>query len=120
MSKRKSTHGAIKSLLLWLVIIVLFITIFNSFGPKQDKSAKVTYSSFIDAVDKGDITDVTIEEKSITATKKNKEKISTYMPLVDQNLLSKLMEKDVNVLVSLKRNKVYLCISLLVGSQCCF
>lgn len=71
---------------------------FSNFGPKQVGAEKLTYSQFIQAVDKGDISSVAIEERNITATKRdNTTKITTYMPMDDQSLLPHLINKGVDV-----------------------
>lgn len=90
-------NSAIKNLLLWLVIAVVLIVIFNNYGPKQPGAERVAYSQFVQAVDKGDIVSVTIEEHNINAVKKDNTKIATYMPLNDQNLLSNLIQKGIDV-----------------------
>ena len=90
-------NSAIKNLFLWLIIAVVLIVIFSNYGPKQTGVEKIAYSQFIQAVDKGDIASVAIEEHNINAVKKDNTKISTYMPLEDQNLLPRLMQKEVDV-----------------------
>ncbi|HBC71744.1 MAG TPA: ATP-dependent metalloprotease, partial [Coxiellaceae bacterium] len=90
-------NSAIKNLFLWLMIAVVLIVIFSNYGPKQVGVERIAYSQFIQAVDKGDITSVTIEEHNINAVKKDNTKINTYMPLEDQNLLLRLMQKGVDV-----------------------
>lgn len=90
-------NSAIKNLLLWLVIVGVLIVVFNNYSPKQVGAEKIDYSQFIQAVDKGDITSVTIEAHNINAVKKDKTKVITYMPLEDQNLLPKLMQKGIDV-----------------------
>lgn len=87
----------IKNLLLWLIIAVILILVFNNFAPKQLGAEKLTYSQFVQEVDKGSVANVTIEERNISAVKKDNKKIVTYMPLDDQNLLPELMKKGVDV-----------------------
>ena len=86
-----------KNLFLWIVIAVILITVFNNFGPKQPTAEKLTYSKFLQAVDSGNITNVSIESRDITATTRNNSKITTYMPVEDQSLLNRLMAKNVDV-----------------------
>jgi len=57
-----SMNSAIKNLFLWLMIAVVLIVIFSNYGPKQTAVEKIAYSQFIQAVDKGDIASVAIEE----------------------------------------------------------
>lgn len=90
-------NSAIKNLLLWLMIAVVLIVIFSNYGPKQTSIEKIAYSQFIQAINKGDISSITIEERNINAVKKDKTKIATYMPLDDQSLLPSLIQKGVDV-----------------------
>ena len=90
-------NSALKNLFLWLIIAVILITVFSNFGPKQADVARVTYSQFVQAVDKGDITSVSIEERNINAVKRDNTKVTTYMPLDDQSLLSRMLAKGIDV-----------------------
>ncbi|MDR1057680.1 MAG: ATP-dependent zinc metalloprotease FtsH [Coxiellaceae bacterium] len=90
-------NSAIKNLFLWLIIAVILIVIFSNYGPKSDGAEKVAYSQFIQAVENGEIKSVTVETHNINAVKKDNTKVTTYMPLEDQNLLPRLMQKGIDV-----------------------
>lgn len=92
-----SLNNVLKNILLWVVIIVAIIAIFNNFGPHQANAEKQTYSQFLQAIDKGEVTSVEVDNRNITATKKDNTKLTTYMPLEDQGLLNKLVAKGVEV-----------------------
>ena len=87
----------LKNLLLWLIITVILVTVFNNFGPKSTDVSHVPYSQFIQQIDQGDILTVKIDDRDITATKRDKSKISTYMPILDRDLLPKLLQKGIDV-----------------------
>lgn len=87
----------IKNLLLWLVIAVILIYVFSSFGPRREIAQKYSYSEFMQTVDKGDVKNVVIDDRNIQGTLKNNTQFTTYMPMDDQNLLSDLMKNDVDV-----------------------
>lgn len=87
----------LKNLFLWLIIAVILITIFTNFGPKNPQAEKLTYTQFLQAVERGDVTSVTIEDRNITAVKHDNSKIITYIPITDQNLLPELVKKGVEV-----------------------
>ena len=90
--------NAIKSFVVWLLVVVLLVVIFSNSGQKLTGNDKeITYSAFIKEVDGGNISSVNIEANSITATKKDKVKVKSYIPLRDQNLLEKLISKDIEV-----------------------
>ncbi len=90
-------NSAIKNLLLWLLIAVILIVIFNNYGQKPASVDKVPYSKFVQEVDAGNISSVNIETRDITAITKNKSKITTYIPLEDHTLLPSLIKKGIDV-----------------------
>jgi cell division protease FtsH len=90
-------NSVIKTLVLWLAIVVIIIVVFSNYGPKQASVDKIAYSQFIQEVEQNNIKSVTIETNSINAVKKDDTKVNTFMPLADQNLLPKLMQKGIDV-----------------------
>ncbi|HVV68706.1 MAG TPA: ATP-dependent zinc metalloprotease FtsH [Gammaproteobacteria bacterium] len=86
-----------KNLLLWLIVGIILITVFSNFGPRRETGQRLTYSQFLQAVDQGNVTSVTIENQSITGTTRSNTTFTTYMPIQDQYLLGELMKKGVNV-----------------------
>lgn len=87
----------LKNLLLWLTIAIILIVVFSNFGPKQVGVEKLTYSQFLQEVDKGNVTNVSIDERTIYADERGNKKVTTYMPIDDQNLLPQLIKKGVDV-----------------------
>lgn len=87
----------IKNLLLWLVIAVFLIVVFSNFGHERPTTTKITYSEFLQAVDKGEVSSVVIDNRNIDAVMRNNTKLSSYIPLEDQYLLSELLKKGVSV-----------------------
>ena len=88
----------LKNLLLWSLIVAIVITVFSNFGPKPTTSSHpLTYSAFLKEVEKGDVVSAVIRERDIEAVKKDNTRITTYLPMADQNLLKQLMDKGVNV-----------------------
>jgi cell division protease FtsH len=86
-----------KNLLLWVVIGVILVAIFSSLGPRQAMGQKLTYSQFLQNVDRGDVSSVMIENQSITGLSKDNTPFTTYMPIPDQYLLGGLIKKGVSV-----------------------
>lgn len=86
-----------KNLLLWVVIGVILVAIFSSLGPHQAVGQKLSYSQFLQNVDKGDVSSVMIENQSITGLSKDNTSFTTYMPIPDQYLLGSLVKKGVSV-----------------------
>ncbi len=86
-----------KNLLLWIIIGVILMVIFSSLGPRQVEGQKLSYSQFLQSVDKGDVSNVTIENQTITGISRDGSSFTTYMPIPDQYLLGELVKKGVNV-----------------------
>jgi cell division protease FtsH len=87
----------LKNLFLWLLIAVILIVIFSNFGPRKEAAQQLTYSTFLQQVDKGDIKSAVISDRTITAVTKEDKQITTYIPIQDQYLLGELIKKGVNV-----------------------
>lgn len=82
-----------KNLILWLVIAVVLMSIFQGFGPSDTNTRSYAYSEFVSDVNRGDVREVSINEaqKMITATKRSGEKVNTVMPSQDPDLLNDLL-----------------------------
>lgn len=87
----------IKNLLLWLIIAVILITVFSNFGPKKTAAERLSYSEFLQAVQQGQVSGVTITDHTIEGALHNNKTFTTYMPIEDQTLIPTLMQKGVNV-----------------------
>ena len=85
----------IKNILIWAVIAVILVIIFNNFGPRQPVTEKLSYSEFINQLDKGNIASVMISNKNVTGALQSRKTFSTYIPLEDKDLLPELLKKDV-------------------------
>ena len=87
-----------KNLLLWLIIAVVLMTVFNNFNNHQTAPKDMEYSQFYTQLNNGQIDKVTIEGRVITGTTKANEKFSTYSPETDNRLLiGDLLKNGVNV-----------------------
>ncbi|MDC9594014.1 ATP-dependent zinc metalloprotease FtsH [Xenorhabdus sp. IM139775] len=87
-----------KNLILWLVIAVVLMLLFQSFGPSDSNGRRVDYSSFITEISQNQVSEVRISGRDIDFTKKdNGGKYSTYMPVQDEKLLDTLLNKQVKV-----------------------
>lgn len=91
-------NDTVKTIVLWMVIGTILISVFNNFGPKRETEQRISYSSFVDDVKQGNVRSVTISEQNVTGTYQNNQKFTTYMPLRDDpGLLATLLAKGVNV-----------------------
>ncbi|MDC9588005.1 ATP-dependent zinc metalloprotease FtsH [Xenorhabdus sp. XENO-10] len=88
-----------KNLILWLVIAVVLMLLFQSFGPSDSSGRRVDYSNFINEISQNQVSEVNISGRDINFTKKdNSGKYSTYMPIQDEKLLDSLLSKQVKVI----------------------
>ena len=86
-----------KNLLLWLIIGVVLLTVFNTFNVSNEPRVE-TYSSFIKQVRDGHVESVTFQGAEIVATRYNKDRFKVVLPSVgDPKLLDDLLNHDVNV-----------------------
>ena len=54
-------NDMVKNILLWVVIAVVLMSVFNSFGPKVAPSAQMSYSQFLQEAKEGRIAQVMID-----------------------------------------------------------
>lgn len=89
-----------KNLILWLVIAVVLMSIFQSFSPSESTRAQTDYTSFLKEVNQGNIREVRIdsEAREIRGTKRSGESFVTIIPMYDEHLITDLVKQDVRVL----------------------
>ncbi|WP_417659693.1 ATP-dependent zinc metalloprotease FtsH [Pseudidiomarina sp.] len=87
-----------KNLILWLVIAVVLMTVFNNFSQSGSTSQQVPYSQFINQVHNGGVSKVDIDGRVITAQARSGEPFTTVVPTqYDPKLLDDLLENNVEV-----------------------
>ena len=91
-------NDAIKTILLWLVIGIILISVFNNFGPPRQPEEKMTYTALVDNIKQGNVKSVTITDQNVTGTLQNDKAFTTYIPMKDDAaLLQSLLDKNVVV-----------------------
>ncbi|MBT5227729.1 MAG: ATP-dependent metalloprotease, partial [Proteobacteria bacterium] len=61
-----------KNLVLWLVIAMVLMAVFNNFAPEQSRSGQeIDYSMFLDEVERGSVEQVTIDGSAIYIRARN-------------------------------------------------
>ncbi len=87
-----------KNLSLWLVISLMMILLFNMFNKPHPAAEKISYSDFINQVEAGKITAVTIQGNEIFGRYEGKDgkEFRTYKP-GDAGVTEMLLEKKVTV-----------------------
>ena len=76
-----------KNLILWVVIALVLMSVFNNFGPRRSATEQVEYSQFISDVRNGRVQKVVIEGRTIQGVMQNGERFSTYTPETDNKAL---------------------------------
>ncbi|STU57129.1 ATP-dependent metalloprotease [Klebsiella variicola] len=87
-----------KNLILWLVIAVVLMSVFQSFGPSESNGRKVDYSTFLQEVNQDQVREARINGREINVTKKDSNRYTTYIPVNDPKLLDNLLTKNVKVI----------------------
>jgi cell division protease FtsH len=83
-----------KNLLLWLVIAIVLMSVFNNFGNRQQATRPMEYSTFVQKVRSDEIDRVTIQGREITGKLKSGESFTTYNP-GDQQIYNDLLDHKV-------------------------
>ncbi len=89
-----------KNLLLWLVVAVVLVTVFQRFNPQHEQTSKMSYSQFIQQVENGNVSSVTIGANippDISGKLKDGSALHTVAPYSDDSLVKNLLKHDVEV-----------------------
>src|SRR6186713_2454735 len=70
----------LKNLVIWLVIGLVLMTVFNQFNTRQQTQAVMDYSQFIEEVKQGRITEVQIEGRNLKARTQEGKVVTSYSP----------------------------------------
>ncbi len=91
-------NDTIKTILLWMVAVIILVSVFNVFGPRREPEEKISYSAFLNEVKQGNVSSVTISEQDVVGIMQNNKIFSTYLPMPgDALLLKDLTDKGVTV-----------------------
>src|SRR5690348_8720171 len=86
----------LKNLVIWLVIGLVLMTVFNQFNNRQSAQAPMEYSQFIEEVKSGRIAKVLIEGRVLKATTTDGKRVTSYSP-GDIWLVSDLLKYGVKI-----------------------
>jgi cell division protease FtsH len=87
-----------KNILLWLVLGSVLASLFGTFQV-EDKKTQISYSQFIQSVNQGNVSSVTIAGKNISGISGTGEQFSTYSP-GDLGLMGDLLNNGVAVIAT--------------------
>ena len=57
-----------KNLILWVIIAIVLMSVFNNFGSRQVSAQQMSYSQFINEVKLGRVDSVSIDDRTIKGT----------------------------------------------------
>jgi cell division protease FtsH len=88
-----------KNLILWLVIAVVLMSVFQNFSGTEPKSSNTDYTLFLRDVSNGVVSSATIDRSTgqIDGVKRNGESFTTIIPYTDLALMDELIENNVAV-----------------------
>jgi cell division protease FtsH len=87
-----------KNLLLWLVVALVLMSVFQNIVPDTASDSKSNYTQFIQDVQNGAIREVKINDRRISGVKRSGEQFETIIPTpYDPDLLNDLIKNNVRV-----------------------
>lgn len=90
----------VKNLLLWLVIAVILVAVFQSFSPHGNSAQQMPYSGFVQQVKNNNVAKVTISSKvpaGIKGQLKDGSSLETVAPYADDSLVPMMLKHGVEV-----------------------
>jgi cell division protease FtsH len=105
-----------KNIILWIVIAIVLLTVFQSFGTGGRQAAPVDYSTFLDWVQTGQVERVVFEGDTIRGERATGETFVTYSPETDNTaLIGELKKSNVRISATAPKGQNIL-ISLFINS----
>ncbi len=95
-----SVNDLVKNLLLWVVILVVLTTVFQSFSNRGagGQQPPLNYSEFLDQVRDNNVNTVFVEGQNIRGTLRNGTRFTTYSPETDNRaMIGTLIEHKVSI-----------------------
>jgi cell division protease FtsH len=89
-------NDMVKNLILWAVIAVVLMSVFNNFSPRSTAPKSLSYSEFIAEVKSGRVKSVDIDGRTVKGVSVTDEKFTTYAP-DDPQMINDLLANEVKV-----------------------
>jgi len=86
-----------KNLILWLVIAIVLMSVFNNFGPKTSNTQTISYSDFIAEVQQGQVQRVDIEDHTVDGLRADGTRFTVQTPPEDPKMVDDLLNSNVEV-----------------------
>src|ERR1700733_10576415 len=85
-----------RNIALWLVVALMFLLLFNFFSRTQQRPPEIIFSDFLNQVEKGEVSQVTIQGNVIQGDTSGGEHFKTYAPQ-DPDLVKLLHDNKVKI-----------------------
>jgi cell division protease FtsH len=89
-------NDTVKNLILWAVIAIVLMSVFNNFSPRNPSPKSLSYSEFIAEVKSGHIKSVDIDGRTVKGISVSGEGFTTYAP-DDPQMINDLLANEVTV-----------------------
>jgi cell division protease FtsH len=86
-----------KNMILWVVIAIVLMSVFNNFGPSKSNTQTISYSDFIAEVQQGNVRQVEIEDHAVNGTRVDGSHFVTHTPPEDPKMMDDLLNNNVEV-----------------------
>ncbi|MBU8975113.1 MULTISPECIES: ATP-dependent zinc metalloprotease FtsH [unclassified Lysobacter] len=88
-----------KNLLLWVIVAVVLMVVFQAFGPRAASSDPLAYDQFVHQVQQDKVKEVKIADDgaTITGLRTDGSKFTTYKPKEDKDLINDLINHKVAI-----------------------
>ena len=80
-------NDVVKKLVLWMVIAVILLSVFQGFRDRSNADQSMIYSDFLTQVNQGQVREVTIEGRNITGKMNSGASFATYSPETSNSAL---------------------------------
>lgn len=90
-------NDMMKNIVLWVVIAIVLMSVFNNFGPQTSKTGEMDYSTFISNVKNGAVSTVEIQGRTISGELTDGSQFTTYSPDYDPGLIGDLLDNGVTI-----------------------
>ena len=101
-------NDLIKNVLLWVVIAIILMAVFNNLGGQRQPTNTIPYSEFLDSVQSAQVSDVRFDGVEITG-KRGNEVFTTYSPETDNSsLIGELNRANIDFQRSAPENPSFL------------
>ncbi len=89
-------NDMVKNIILWVIIAVVLMSVFNNFGSRNNVDSSMSYSEFIEAVRTGQVQKVLIDGPAVKGRMQNGTIFNTYSP-DDPHLVDDLLQNGVEI-----------------------